>query len=446
MDNFWISNSDDFKNIYENSERIFFSGKYGIGKTTYLKNFFDKEENKDSFPIHIFPVNYAIEKNENILNLLKYDILYELVLIETFQNESKPTDKKDNKIKNYVIENADKLFIQFLKALPKIGKYVKDIESKWLEIKNDFNNFSNEEVESSKLNEFIQKIENQEGSIYENDFITTLINKKLDTHTKPVLILDDIDRIEPVHIFRILNIFSSLYDNTNYKSNKFNFSKIIIVGDIINIKSTYHHIYGLNSDFDGYIDKFYSTEIYYLSFVESLKSQIKKITYNDRLIVIRILEQLIILLFDSRELNFRQLKLIKKVFEIPEETQSLLVVLNHLSIFYITDLEKTTHLLKRLDFDFNNRNINTEFFEFILTFIIADYSNKGSDKIKISDDDPEVYIYCFNNNDYQVQFKKQNYMRDKLILILEYDYSKSQLVWQEFKFYLHNFELLKINK
>jgi hypothetical protein len=364
------------------------------------------------------------------------------------QNGSNSRDKKDTKIKDYVIENADYLFIKFLQTLPKIGKYVKDIESKWKEIKNDFDNFSNEEFEDSKLNEFIQKIENQEGSIYENDFITSLINKKLNLlindGIEPVLILDDIDRIEPIHIFRILNVFSSLYDNTNYKANKFDFSKIIIVGDISNIRSIYNHIYGYKADFDGYIDKFYSNQIYFLSFRESLKSQIKKLKYTRIYNVNLILIEFTIFLFDFKKLNFRQLRLIDKVTDAPENNESLLVIIEHLSIFYHNDLEYTINQLMGLDISFiDNRNLNFGFFENILVFMINDYTNQKSSKIQMSETDSDIYLFNFNTADHQAKFIKGNSRRDKYISLKENYFDQSQLIWQEFKYYLDNFEPLK---
>ena len=56
------------------------------------------------------------------------------------------------------------------------------------------------------------------SNIFEYNFITQLINTTLENHKKVkeskddkyenVLIIDDLDRIDPEHIFRILNILS----------------------------------------------------------------------------------------------------------------------------------------------------------------------------------------------------------------------------------------------
>lgn len=62
----------------KNNNRIFFSGKFGIGKTYFLNEFFKKYESEYEI-FHLYPVNYQISTNENIIELLKYDILIELL-------------------------------------------------------------------------------------------------------------------------------------------------------------------------------------------------------------------------------------------------------------------------------------------------------------------------------------------------------------------------------
>ena len=50
--------------------------------------------------------------------------------------------------------------------------------------------------------------------------------------------------------------------NSEGNDNKFGFDKIIFVCDIENIRKIFAHKYGAEVDFSGYIDKFYSSEIY----------------------------------------------------------------------------------------------------------------------------------------------------------------------------------------
>ena len=95
-----------------------------------------------------------------------------------------------------------------------------------------------------------------------------------------VLIIEDLDRIDPAHIFRILNVFSAHFDRhtpgvvefeTTCGGNKFCLDKIISVCDIDNIKNIYAHIYGEKTDFIGYISKFSNSKEYIYSLKEKVK-------------------------------------------------------------------------------------------------------------------------------------------------------------------------------
>jgi len=83
-----------------------------------------------------------------------------------------------------------------------------------------------------------------------------------------VLIIDDLDRLDPEHIFRILNILSC--HNDHFESNKFGFNKVILVCDINNIEFIYKHKYGDKVDFVGYIEKFYTYEPFHYSLKETI--------------------------------------------------------------------------------------------------------------------------------------------------------------------------------
>ncbi|UFH52564.1 hypothetical protein [Spirosoma sp. KNUC1025] len=111
------------------------------------------------------------------------------------------------------------------------------------------------------------------GSIFEDDIITQTIRLGLQTlkskfklkkkvDRQNVLIIDDFDRLDPEHIFRILNILS-VHNNSYNGKNKFGFDKIIIVCSIDNIENIFEHKYGANANFEGYIQKFYSTDIFH---------------------------------------------------------------------------------------------------------------------------------------------------------------------------------------
>jgi hypothetical protein len=76
------------------------------------------------------------------------------------------------------------------------------------------------------------------------------------------LIVDDLDRIDPEHIFRLLNVFAAHLDTCSEAPNKLGFDKIIFVCDINNLRNIFRAKYGTYTDFNGYIDKFYSCEVY----------------------------------------------------------------------------------------------------------------------------------------------------------------------------------------
>ena len=114
------------------------------------------------------------------------------------------------------------------------------------------------------MDDYIKKI--KKHNIKETDPFSKLLKdkiKELKGEKQSVLVLDDLERIDPEHIFRILNVFSAHLDSSNNESeNKFGFDKVVLVADYHNIKSIYQHKYGLDTDFNGYFDKFFSIEIF----------------------------------------------------------------------------------------------------------------------------------------------------------------------------------------
>lgn len=262
-------------NQYNGSARIFFSGKYGVGKTKFLERFFDARQD-EYLRIHLFPVNYQISTNEDIINLLKYDILVEL--FEEYEDFFKINDIKsiqDNILLFYVWikyfispKNSNLILttpLDILETIPEIGKLGRSLKS-LLDINQEFQQFKSiyEQGEKGIAEEYLSKI--KEDDITETDIISQLIKNKVneikssneDSKKKSVLIIDDLDRLDPEHIFRILNVLSAHFDQDG--DNKFGFDYIIIVGDYNNIQSIFHHKYGEKADFDGYIDKFYTVK------------------------------------------------------------------------------------------------------------------------------------------------------------------------------------------
>lgn len=268
--------NEDFKNHLNivGNERIIFSGKFGVGKSTFLKNFFEEGKQINLFgkkkfnPIYLFPVNYSVASNEDIFKYIKYDILYELILkynISLDGNDFSPFLTSQF----YLSYNLPKIIASVISFFPKVGKVSNEFYDKFSKIHEELIDFykKSNEGEDKDIKEFYEMYVNQEGSIYEYNLITKLIENKLeelkgDDEIENVLIIEDLDRIDPHHIFRLFNVFAAHFDNKEYDKNKFGFDKVIFVCDIENIRNIFRHQYGINTDFSGYIDKFYSKNIF----------------------------------------------------------------------------------------------------------------------------------------------------------------------------------------
>lgn len=272
---------DEHLNIEGNSN-LLFSWKFWLWKTYFLKDFFEKGKGKDEYEtFHLFPVKYQISSNEDIIELLKYDLLVELI------NKDKKIFK-DNKIEDFTdFASMMSLFYDFnrpevLKCLvsfiPKVWKPLKEtiwLAQKFWEFKTEV-----ESWEQWNVDKFLKKVE--ENKIIENDNLSQLINEKITAlkwkAKKSILILDDLDRIDPEHIFRIMNVFWAHFDvERENKINKFWFDKIMLVWDYDNLKSIFHHKYWEKTDFRWYIDKFYSSNIYFFDNSKVVNSVTKDI-------------------------------------------------------------------------------------------------------------------------------------------------------------------------
>jgi len=285
----------DFLNHLEldGNNDIIFSAPFGTGKTYFLKEDFVPKCEEQYNAIHLYPVNYSVSSNEDIFELIKYDILFELILKykDSIENIDALELDKGLALQLYIQDNFKALDFtqQVFKATSKLGKSISDILGLLKLEKDKFNEF----YSSLKTNEFetikayLESFEAGRG-LKEFDTISALISeilRRLKSETKEnVLIIDDLDRIDPEHIFRIFNVLSAHRDYHTSK-NKFGFDKVILVCDIENIKRIYEHRYGKHVDFQGYINKFYSKSIYGFNnsryIREALKEYLDGLQYED---------------------------------------------------------------------------------------------------------------------------------------------------------------------
>lgn len=268
--------------------KILFSAPFGQGKTTFLDYYFS--ENSEQYRVFkLFPVNYAVAANEDIFKYIKCEILFQLLQRHGDQFEHFEFSFFE-KIPFFVQINIEKIGMDFIKSISKIGNIDSQHISKALKWFTKYKDYSkkvdiNEGADAYKL---IQELTKNEGSIFEDDFYTQLIRELLerlrvdDPQKENILIIDDLDRMDPEHIFRILNVFSAHYDTfhqgeTVEATNKFGFDRIILVCDYHNLRHIFHHKFGPETQFDGYISKYYSTNVFEYSNAHVVNKLIEEI-------------------------------------------------------------------------------------------------------------------------------------------------------------------------
>lgn len=252
----------------KDNSRILFSGPFGIGKSTFINNYF--AENKKYTPVILRPVNYTVASNEDIYKLIKYDILYKLIDATHVEVEGVEAFTNLETITHFLQTAELKLFLPFIKIIPEIGGTVAEILPGLERFYTSYKTFKSgvtENFAQKAILQFISELEN-EHYLLENDFISDIIKStisNINSNEKEggaILIIDDLDRIDPEHIFRLFNIFSTHFNSVNESDNKFGFHRIIFICDIVNIRSIFKTKYGFETDFNGYIDKFYTSQIF----------------------------------------------------------------------------------------------------------------------------------------------------------------------------------------
>ena len=257
---------NDFAQYLETTDRIILSAKFGDGKT-YLLNELRKDEamqNKYEF-FTIYPVNYSVAKNEDVFEYIKRDIIVQL-------HERKLLENIDlNALFASVLTSDDfTSVVSFLLSFVPMGEFYNKVYHKFLEIKNKY------DEKKHTADKYLSKFANTAGCIHEEDGYTKLIKKaikwisqdhslngKVKKAKKPVLIIEDLDRLDPKHLFRILNVVSAHIDDSKQPDivgNKFGFNNIVLVMDYDVTKHIFHHFYGAQACYEGYMSKFLSRE------------------------------------------------------------------------------------------------------------------------------------------------------------------------------------------
>lgn len=275
-------------------DRTIFSAKFGDGKTEFLHQF--KKEYRNEYTFYtLYPVNYQIAPNEQVMEYIKRDLLFQLILNGTLTPIDNIPDsillqwyineKSFNIVKDIIkfapsILGSRNQFVAVLKGVTALVKGIKEQCKKFKEFKTKITEGDFEEAVN-----IIGNLSEGAGNIYELDPISWLIAQSIaNKGGKSVLIIEDLDRIDPAHLFRILNIFSAHIDREYLCSekkifkagekiefdtlpNKFGFDKIIFVMDAVTTREIFTKFYG-NANYEGYISKFFSKCIFEYSITE----------------------------------------------------------------------------------------------------------------------------------------------------------------------------------
>lgn len=276
--------------------RTILSAKFGDGKTYFLQKFHDDKYVHDHFRIlTLYPINYQVADNKDIFDLIKYDLLLQLI-----QNKmvSEEYEVRDDIIASFFLQhnNVDVLNMVLTgvnmvsPGIQEVSALIHALQCTKL-FKSFFGKYNEYKVNNTPAGNafaYVQKINNH--FVYENDVITSIIRdvisiyKRNHVNERVVLVVEDMDRLDPAHLFRILNILSAHMDYT-YRCigeenagwlNKFDVDNIVLVFDYNNTKKIFHHFYGEHTDFKGYISKFTTNGYFSYSLSEKRRDYINE--------------------------------------------------------------------------------------------------------------------------------------------------------------------------
>lgn len=271
-------------------DRVVLSAKFGDGKTFFLKKVKEKcmmdAESPFEF-ITLYPVNYQVLGNKDIFELIKHDVLLQILQAGIIDVKYEITDRMAFEF--YVQSHFCTVGESFFEMLKSCG--ADDMVTKgflaafksvnWLKsLKDKVGEFKKEIDQTAFLDNYLSTFD--ENSVYENDIITKIIRDNIKAYQEKngkrvVLVIEDMDRLDPAHLFRIMNVFSAHMDygyrsmqpiDSSLVGNKFGVSNVVFVMHEKNTEALFHHFYGECADYDGYMSKFYNKDIFRFSLAE----------------------------------------------------------------------------------------------------------------------------------------------------------------------------------
>lgn len=271
-------------------DRVVLSAKFGDGKTFFLNKFKEKcvmdAESPFEF-ITLYPVNYQVLGNKDIFELIKHDVLLQILQAGIIDVNYEVTDRMafEFYIQSHFCTVGESFF-EMLKSCGADGMVTKGLLAafksvNWLKsLKDKVGEFKKEIDQTAFLDNYLSTFD--EDSVYENDIITKIIRDNIKAYQEKygkrvVLVIEDMDRLDPAHLFRIMNVFSAHMDygyrsmqpiDSSLVGNKFGVSNVVFVMHEKNTEALFHHFYGECADYDGYMSKFYNKDIFRFSLAE----------------------------------------------------------------------------------------------------------------------------------------------------------------------------------
>ena len=257
----------EFEKHLNLNRQTILSAKFGDGKTYFLNKYIESHKD-DTFFIVLHPVNYVVSPNEDIFEYIKRDILCSLVHRTEFQEINWDEALKELLSYDTILETVDTIATNIpcgnLLTLP--FHLFKKVDDKFA------------------VNKYFDRFKNTKGGLFEFDQFTFAIQRTLNEIKKnglrTILIIEDLDRIDPEHLFRILNVLGAHVDDDK-NTNKFGFDNIVAVLDYDTTEHIFHHFYGAQANYKGYMSKFMSSYPFRYSITEVAHEQLREYLKNE---------------------------------------------------------------------------------------------------------------------------------------------------------------------
>ena len=132
------------------------------------------------------------------------------------------------------------------------------------------------------VDKYFDRFKDTKGGLFEFDQFSFAIQRtinEIQKKQKCVLVIEDLDRLDPGHLFRILNVLSAHIDQGDGLP-KFSFDNIIAVLDYETTRHIFTHFYGDKANYEGYMSKFMSSHAFEYSITRVAHEEL--ITYLEK--------------------------------------------------------------------------------------------------------------------------------------------------------------------